>query len=491
LGQFVSKFPGLTGTPRISRVCSSIPNVARLADFAEREDLVSTLLSAMIKETASRPPNPDKLGLIGKKHFQQRFDEWFKIKRDGDGKLRFWYGKACLEVKGIPYVFEVAVAQTARPGQLFHGINFSPTFADPFAATHLPAKDIYGYGVGGVLSNAHAREDHDFSSLPFHSAVAVHLVSPAPQFLDKGKTRLEVPKELARAVGKALWDTTKFFYREGERRARDFEQVLLTEYIHKHPEIAPRIYSEPRGTLYEPHTGREVPLGTREVESYTFPSWRYNKILFVEKKGLWPVLKDAQLAERYDMAVIAGEGYASEACRMLFQSAHQGEYQLFVLHDADPWGYNIARTLREETSRMPGYKVVVEDLGLTLEHALDMRLQTEEFTRTKAIPQALELTKLEREYFVGRQATSKSWICRRVELNALTCPELIAYIERRLGECHAIGEVEDGEGHANQKSYLFWPLDDEKAQAQAAESGIVRNRQKVDSADGSYWKEGA
>src|SRR5262249_32530947 len=121
-----------------------------------------------------------------------------------------------------------------------------------------------------------------------------------------------------------------------------FEQDLLTRYIQAHPEIAKLVYSEPRGTLYEPHTGVEVPLGTREFETYHFPSFRYNKILFVEKQGLWPVLKDAKLAERYDMAIIAGEGYATEACRILFQFA-KGKYQLFVIHDADPWGYNIAR----------------------------------------------------------------------------------------------------------------------------------------------------
>src|SRR5262249_53963292 len=145
--------------------------------------------------------------------------------------------------------------------------------------------------------------------------------------------------------------------------------------------------------------------------------------------------------ERYDMAIIAGEGYATEACRNLFQFAHKGKYQLFVIHDADPWGYNIARTLREETKRMPGYDVDVKDLGLTLQEALDMGLEAEEFTRERAIPQGLKLTDLERECFVGRQVTSKSWICKRVELNAFTSPGLIAYIVRRLDECKAIGKV--------------------------------------------------
>src|SRR5579871_3727162 len=74
-----------------------------------------------------------------------------------------------------------------------------------------------------------------------------------------------------------------------------FSQDLLTQYRELHGEIE-GLYYEPRGILYEPHSGAEVPLGTREVDAYTFPKWTYNKILYIEKKGLWPVLKAAKLA---------------------------------------------------------------------------------------------------------------------------------------------------------------------------------------------------
>jgi hypothetical protein len=211
-----------------------------------------------------------------------------------------------------------------------------------------------------------------------------------------------------------------------------FEQTLLPLF-QKQVGTKYNVYYEPRGTLHEPHTGRCVPLGTREVEAYHFPDLLYDKIFFVEKKGLWPVLEQAKLAERFDMAIVAGEGYATEACRVLFRNAHQGvNYQLFVAHDADPHGYNIARTLREETSRMPGYSVDVVDLGLKLEDGLARGLETEEFHRRKALPQGLALTALEREYFEGKKATSKSWLCRRIELNAFGSPELIAFFEERL-----------------------------------------------------------
>ena len=212
------------------------------------------------------------------------------------------------------------------------------------------------------------------------------------------------------------------------------------------------LYYDPRGVLYEPHTGVEVQLGTREVDAYRFPERVYDKILYIEKKGLWPILKAAGLAEKYDMAVVAAEGYATEAVRTLFRQADkEQDYQLFVLHDADPAGYNIARTLSEETRRMPGYHVDVIDLGLKLEDALDIGLETEEFTRKKALPKGLELTETERRHFEGRQVGSKSWICARVELNALSGPELVEYIQRKLEEAGATGKVIPPEEHVEQK----------------------------------------
>ncbi|MBC7106373.1 MAG: ATP-binding protein, partial [Firmicutes bacterium] len=222
-----------------------------------------------------------------------------------------------------------------------------------------------------------------------------------------------------------------------------FSQQLLTEYQEIYGPIEALFY-DPRGYLYEPHTGRAVALGTREVESYDFPAWVFDKILYVEKKGLWPVLQAAKLAERYDMAVVAAEGYATQAARVLFRRADQDrDYRLFVLHDADPYGYNIARTLREETRRMKGYRVDVVDAGLKLEEAIEMGLQAEEFTRQQDIPQGVkeDLTELEEEWFIGRKVGKKSWVCRRIELNAMSAPQLISYIEAKLAEHGATAKV--------------------------------------------------
>ena len=86
------------------------------------------------------------------------------------------------------------------------------------------------------------------------------------------------------------------------------------------------------------------------------------------------------------MAMVGSEGYATEAIRILFDKADKNtDYTLFVMHDADPYGYNIARTLQEETDRMPGYHIDIIDLGLNLQEALDMGLLTETFPRKQAL----------------------------------------------------------------------------------------------------------
>lgn len=207
-----------------------------------------------------------------------------------------------------------------------------------------------------------------------------------------------------------------------------FSQTLLTEYQRINGPID-GLYYDPRGRLHEPHTGVSVDLGTREIEGYEFPEYLFDKILYVEKEGEWPKLQAAKIAERHDMGLVAGKGYATEAARTLFERAESGDYQLFVFHDADIDGYNICRTLREETRRMPGYNVEVIDLGLTIAEAEDMNLDAEPFERKQSIPidLAVTLDGRERDYFQRQKL--------RYELNAITpVSRRMEYIEEKLAE---------------------------------------------------------
>jgi hypothetical protein len=216
-----------------------------------------------------------------------------------------------------------------------------------------------------------------------------------------------------------------------------FSQTLLTEYQEWHGPIS-GLWRDPRGNLHEPHTGKTVPLGTREVASYRFPEYVFDKVLYVEKEGEMPKLEAAKLAERYDMAIVTGKGYPAEAVRTLFEEAEKGnDYQMFCFHDADVDGYNIARVMQEETRRMPDYSVDVVDIGLTVGDAVEMDLTSEPYYRKGGVPATLywRLTGLERKYFSGRHG-------ERFELNAiLPDTRRVEYIERKLEENGVRGKV--------------------------------------------------
>ena len=93
------------------------------------------------------------------------------------------------------------------------------------------------------------------------------------------------------------------------------------------------------------------------------------------------------------------------ACRDLLARTEFRDMTIFVLHDADTDGYNIARTLGEATDRMPDHNIEVIDLGLTVPQAIDYGLETEQFTRKVELPADLVLDEDAREWFTGAADT--------------------------------------------------------------------------------------
>lgn len=511
LRDFVRRFRGLSASSKAKEVCDRFPNIRRLSDSDGHLEYVADLLKTM-NEIAD-PPSESILGYIGKDHIKQCFSEWFGLKGE-----RFWYKRSAITVEGKPYVVEAAVAEvTSKQGAIFHAVNFSPTFSDPLASIQIDAEKVYGYGFRGFLQNCYIDPEGitgDWSGLKWlmrrDVAAIIHIIGPALEFTDRGKTHLSLPQQAVDVVGSVLWSVAKQFYVEGERRKKDaakeemlqkrlerenqsedyvksivfvvlpeaieiatdgsripvssrdlfyttrsslqkytdkelkwgyFSQSLLVEYQQKYGKIK-GLQRDPRGFLHVPHLDQKIPLGTKKVDEYTFPEWVYDKILYIEKKGWAEALLLEKIHERYDIAIVAAEGYSTEAIRTLFQNADKRtDYMLFVLHDADPFGYNIARTLREETDRMPGYHVDVVDLGLGLEEALNMGLQLEKFTRKKALPSELDLNDIERQHFEGRQTGNKVWEASRIELNAILPRDRAAYVERKLAEHNAMAKV--------------------------------------------------
>ena len=180
LGAFVRSFAGLTSTTKAKTVCARLDGVRWLSDFEADPAAVATLLAAM--QAASRPPKPSVLGRVDEQHYRSCFGDWYGVRR-------FWFKRVSTTHEAVPWVVEVAVAETERPGELYYAVNYSPTFDDPLARLPLAAGEVFTTGAESFLRQVDAYPDGGN-----HRAAAIHVICPALQFLDRGKTTLEVPR---------------------------------------------------------------------------------------------------------------------------------------------------------------------------------------------------------------------------------------------------------------------------------------------------------
>lgn len=199
---------------------------------------------------------------------------------------------------------------------------------------------------------------------------------------------------------------------------------LISQYENECGEIR-GMYRDPRGVLYHPHSGGEMPLGTIAVQNYARPAWTFNKIIFIEKEGYFASLRDVRFPERYDCALITSKGFASRAVKDVFDLLGETEEEItfFCVHDADAAGTMIYETLQNSTISRPGRKFRVINLGLDPEEALEMGLQAETFKQgDRRRPVASYLNWEWGEWLQEN----------RVELNAMTTPQFIDWLERKM-----------------------------------------------------------
>jgi hypothetical protein len=175
---------------------------------------------------------------------------------------------------------------------------------------------------------------------------------------------------------------------ESELKYSNFEGII-TDYENEHGPI-PLLYRDPRGTLYHPHTGESIPLGTLAVERYKRPEWTFNKVLYIEKEGWFEALKAVRWPERNDCALMTSKGYTTRAVRDLLDllGDHDEPITVFCVHDADGPGTMIYQSLQEETKARPRRRVEIVNLGLAPWEAIGMDFRAEEIERDRDVPVA-------------------------------------------------------------------------------------------------------
>jgi len=284
-----------------------------------------------------------------------------------------------------------------------------------------------------------------------------------------------------------------------ELNADYFTQTLLPDYLTETGVDWDVVY-DARGHFKEPHDGRSFGIGTLEVRQYLAdlhdpelveaalaqakvdtcgPSGSFGAVLFIEKEGFDQHFKAAQIAEKFDLAIMSTKGVSVTAARALVDEmcAHH-DIPLLLLHDFDKAGFSIAGTLQRDTRRYEFQNSIdVIDLGLGVADVEAMGLESEYQHHPKANRRALianprenGATEAEIEFMFRDFDTTRS--TRRVELNAMTSPQFIGFVERKLNEYSVKKIVPDKDELAD--AYRLF------ARSHAAEKIVRRELKKLD-----------
>ena len=174
------------------------------------------------------------------------------------------------------------------------------------------------------------------------------------------------------------------------------------------------------------------------VENYKRPEWCFNKLLYIEKEGANEILKEIGWLERHDCAIMSSKGFSTRAARDLIDklAEHDEPIQVFCAHDADAAGTMIYQTLQEATRARGARKIQIINLGLEPWEATEMGLEVETVEAGKR-------RKPVADYAInGLEGDAwEDWLqTHRVELNAMTTPQLIAWLDTKMAE-HGVGKL--------------------------------------------------
>jgi hypothetical protein len=217
---------------------------------------------------------------------------------------------------------------------------------------------------------------------------------------------------------------------DAELKIGNFKAVI-TDYQAEHGPIE-GMFQEPRGSIYHPHRGKTITLGTLMVEEYERPVWTFNKLVYVEKEGFSEALKDVRWPERHDCALLSSKGFTTGAARDLVDklAEHDEPVEVFCVHDADAYGTLIYQTFQEATKARGARNIKIVNLGLEPWEAIEMGLEVEDVEeKDRYRPVARYVLEHERTHGEGWE----EWLqTHRVELNAMTTPQFIEWLDGKM-----------------------------------------------------------
>jgi hypothetical protein len=332
------------------------------------------------------------------------------------------------------------VAETTKTAQFDIHLNiitpFMPITSDGKAPDLKPFLGAICTAVGKVVRKAHRPNSRGVSQ---KSIVLDNLDAVIADVSGDGEYRFNA-RQLFYGLRPIVMDEL------GEELKISNFTSIITEYEDEHGDI-PGMYREPRGSITHPHRDETITLGTLAVEEYERPEWNFNKLVYVEKEGANEALKDNGWLERHDCAVMSSKGFSTRAARDLIDklAEHDEPITVYAVTDADAYGTMIYQTLQEATQARGARKIKIVHLGLHPWEAIAMGLEVET-VEVKQNKEGEEKRKPVADYIKaadesGEHGTApngdswEEWLqTHRVELNAMTTPQFIAWLDGKMAE---------------------------------------------------------
>ena len=208
VADFVREFRGLSGTAKAKAICEAVgaSRISLAKFYADGEGArVGALLGEMCQR--SRAIKPRDLGIIGEAHLRAKFE------RAGAAPESFNYKRSEIECDGVPYLAEAAFGycpEGADERRIITGVNWSVAIGgDPFR--HL---GLYEESLGEILTQQRAGPQEPI-------VVFLHLACPRVEYLDRGKSSVNLPGAPADAINDVIKGVTAKWAKQRKAEERD------------------------------------------------------------------------------------------------------------------------------------------------------------------------------------------------------------------------------------------------------------------------------
>jgi hypothetical protein len=416
-------------------------------------DEAQTLLDRM--KTVSKPVKSNRLGYCNNENIELLLGHYAKI----EGSYQLVSNSETIE---IPYVIEAWAKFQDRESVEVH-VNRTPITAEIGAyqiktELHLSGCNLAGVGYVYPIDIGRRPVRVILNIITPYMPITSTGKSPDLQYLregivdvikksvrkakrnapkgERGRSQKDIVFEMIPRAPKEVGGGHKFSLRQMLYFIRTFVKTelneelrysnfgkIVTAYENECGEIE-GLYRDDRGAVYHPHVRDEIPLGDRTIEVYKPPAWTFNKVLYCEKEGFFPILQAVKWPEKHDCALLTSKGQPTRAARDFIDAFANSEEELlfFCIHDADHAGTIIYQSLQEATEARPARKVQVINLGLEPWEGLEMGLDSE--------PIDSEDERAVAKYIPPKWA---EWLQKnRIELNTMTTPRFLQWLDNKM-----------------------------------------------------------